>query len=110
MLKQPFLARPRRRRVRKPIARPLAPPREPEPRQARAPHILTMSTRRVARRAMPEAIVPYLRMSGRWLEEHGFPIGSTVQVLVERGKVVLLPRDGRYRELKVQNAECNELL
>jgi hypothetical protein len=55
---------------------------------------------------MPEAIVPYLRLSGRWLEEHGFVIGTTVQVLVERGRVTLIseaveeackvrPRDGR---------------
>ena len=39
---------------------------------------------------MPEAIVPYLRMSGRWLEEHGFMVGSYVQVLVEHGRVTLV--------------------
>jgi hypothetical protein len=39
---------------------------------------------------MPEAIVPYLRMSGRWLEEHGFVVGSCVQVLVEHGRVTLV--------------------
>jgi hypothetical protein len=39
---------------------------------------------------MPEAIVPYLRMSGRWLAEHGFAIGSHVQVLVEYGRVTLV--------------------
>lgn len=39
---------------------------------------------------MPEAIVPYLRMSGRWLEEHGFVIGAAVQVVVEHGRVTLI--------------------
>lgn len=39
---------------------------------------------------MEEAVVPYLRMSGRWLEEHGFAIGSAVQVRVEQGRVTLL--------------------
>ncbi|HEX8616205.1 MAG TPA: SymE family type I addiction module toxin [Thermoanaerobaculia bacterium] len=39
---------------------------------------------------MPEAVVPYLRMSGRWLEENGFTIGSGVQVVVERGRVTLI--------------------
>jgi hypothetical protein len=29
-------------------------------------------------------------MSGRWLEEHGFGIGSAVQVLVEHGRVTLI--------------------
>jgi hypothetical protein len=37
----------------------------------------------MVRRTLPEAVVPYLRMSGRWLEEHGFAIGSGVRVLVE---------------------------
>jgi hypothetical protein len=63
---------------------------EPQPRAARAPDVLTLSSRRVTRRTMPEAVVPYLRMSGRWLEEHGFAIGSGVQVVVERGRVTLI--------------------
>jgi hypothetical protein len=29
-------------------------------------------------------------MSGRWLEEHAFAIGSGVQVVVEHGRVTLL--------------------
>lgn len=39
---------------------------------------------------MAEARVPYLRMSGRWLEERGFAIGSAVQVRVEHGRVTLI--------------------
>jgi hypothetical protein len=29
-------------------------------------------------------------MSGRWLEEHGFAIGSGVRVLIEHGRVTLI--------------------
>jgi hypothetical protein len=86
----PALSRPRRRRVRKVIARPIAERKEPQPRPARAPDVLTLSSRRIVRRTMPEAVVPYLRMSGRWLEEHGFAIGSGVQVVVEHGRVTLI--------------------
>jgi len=94
----PVLSRPRRRRVTKTTNRPVAPRKEPQPRPARAPYVLTLSARRVARRNLPEAVVPYLRMSGRWLEEHGFAIGSGVQVLVEHGRVTLISgRRGRQR-------------
>ena len=86
----PALSRPRRRRVRKAIEAPDAARKEPQLRPARAPYVLTLSARRVARRTLPEAVVPYLRMSGRWLEEHGFAIGSGVQVLVEQGRVTLI--------------------
>ena len=77
----------RRRRARKQRAA-----RRNKPRSARAPHRLTLSSRRIPRRTMPEAVVPYLRMSGRWLEEHGFAIGADVQVLVEQSRVTLISR------------------
>lgn len=64
--------------------------KKPQPRPARAPYVLTLSSRRVTRQTLPETVVPYLRMSGRWLEEHGFPIGAGVQVVVERGRVTLI--------------------
>jgi hypothetical protein len=66
--------------------------RRKEPRPARAPHTLTLSSRRIPRQTMPAAVVPYLRMSGRWLEEHGFAIGADVQVLVEQSRVTLISR------------------
>jgi hypothetical protein len=84
------LSRARRRRARKPIERVAA--RRNERRPARAPHRLTLSSRRIPRQTMPEAVVPYLRMSGRWLEEHGFAIGADVQVLVEQRRVTLISR------------------
>lgn len=94
----PALGRPRRRRLRKPIERPVEVRKEPQPRPARAPDVLTLSSRRIARRTLPEAVVPYLRMSGRWLEEHGFAIGSGVQVVVEHGRVTLISGgDGAQR-------------
>lgn len=79
----PVLSRPRRRRVMKAS-------REPQPRRARVPYVVMLSARRVARRDLPEAVVPYLRMSGRWLEERGFGIGSVVRVHVERGRLTLV--------------------
>ena len=86
----PALTRPRPRRVRKAIEQPTAACKEAQPRPARAPYVLTLSSRRITRRTLPEAVVPYLRMSGRWLEEHGFTIGSGVQVVVEHGRVTLI--------------------
>jgi hypothetical protein len=79
-----------RRRVRKATNRPVAVGRQPQTRPARAPYVLTLSARRIARPNRAEAVVPYLRMSGRWLEEHGFGIGSVVQVRVEHGRVTLI--------------------
>jgi hypothetical protein len=84
----PALRRSRQRRGRPSNVRPA--PEGIQPRPARAPYVLTLSSRRIARRTLPAAVVPYLRMSGRWLEEHGFAIGSAVQVLVERGRVTLI--------------------
>jgi len=82
--------RARRRRGRKPIERVTA--RRKKSRPARAPQILTLSSRRITRRTMPEAVVPYLRLSGRWLAEHGFAIGANVQVVVEQSRVTLISR------------------
>ena len=86
----PALSRPRRRRASQVTNQPVAARREPRTRPARAPYVLTLSARRIARRDLPEAVVPYLRMSGRWLEEHGFGIGSVVQVRVEHGRLTLI--------------------
>ena len=93
VLRLPVLSHPPRRRLRKPLARATGARKATPPRPARPPYILTLSARRVARRNLPEAVVPYLRMSGRWLEEHGFAIGSDVQVVVEHGRVTLISVD-----------------
>jgi len=82
------LCRVRRRRARKANKRGAA--RRKESRPARAPQVLTLSSRRIRRRTMPEAVVPYLRLSGRWLAEHGFTIGANVQVVVEPSRVTLI--------------------
>ena len=63
---------------------------EKEPRHGAGSVVLTLSARRIARPNLPEVVVPYLRMSGRWHEEHGFAIGSVVQVRVEHGRFTLI--------------------
>ena len=82
------LRRARRRRGCKPVKRGAA--RRKKSRPARAPQVLTLSSRRIPRQTMPEAVVPYLRLSGRWLAEHGFAIGANVQVVVEQSRVTLI--------------------
>lgn len=94
----PALSRSRRRRERKPFERPVTARTQPQPRPARAPYVLTLSSRRIVRRTLPEAVVPYLRVSGRWLEEHGFAIGG-VQVVVEHGRVTLISAADAPRRL-----------
>ena len=84
------LRRARRPRGGKPSERVAA--RRKRSRPARAPQVLTLSSRRIPRRTMPEAVVPYLRLSGRWLAEHGFAIGANVEVVVERSRVTLISR------------------
>ncbi|CAB3764202.1 hypothetical protein LMG29739_04274 [Paraburkholderia solisilvae] len=34
---------------------------------------------------------PWIRLSGRWLNEAGFPISSKVRVEVQKGKLVITP-------------------
>ncbi len=45
---------------------------------------------RQSRRQHP---VPFLRLSGRWLESAGFEIGSKVRVVVESDRLVVEPAD-----------------
>lgn len=40
-----------------------------------------------------EAKVPYLRLSGRWLEECGFAIGARIYLKAERGKLIVTTED-----------------
>jgi cell division inhibitor SulA len=40
------------------------------------------------------SVVPFLRLSGRWLSEAGFPTGCKVQVHVEAGSITIRPADG----------------
>jgi hypothetical protein len=98
LARHPALARPRRHGARKAAAIAVSPApvsaspvaaTPPRVAPSKTPRFLTMSTRRWHRATAREAVVPYLRMSGRWLEEHGFPIGGSVHVTVEQGRVVL---------------------
>lgn len=96
--RHPALARPRRHRARKattiavssaPVSAPPVAPTPPRVAPSKTPRFLTMSARRWHRATASEAVVPYLRMCGRWLEEHGFQIGGSVHITVEQGRVVL---------------------
>ncbi|HEV7485933.1 MAG TPA: SymE family type I addiction module toxin [Thermoanaerobaculia bacterium] len=40
-----------------------------------------------------EAKVPYLRLSGRWLEECGFAVGAPIYVKAEHGKLIVTNED-----------------
>ena len=62
VLRLPVLKRPPRRRLRKAFARVTGARKAPAPRPARAPYTITLSARRVVRRNLPEAVVPYLRI------------------------------------------------
>jgi len=64
--------------VRKEIARPVEVRQEPRARPARAPYVLTLSSRRIVRRTLPA---------------DGFAIGSGVRVVVEHGRVTLFSGD-----------------
>jgi hypothetical protein len=41
----------------------------------------------------PRPDVPFLRLSGRWLERAGFPIGGKVQIDVSEGRLIIEPVD-----------------
>jgi len=52
----------------------------------------------------PEQVLPLIRLSGRWLDRLGFPIGSKLAVEAEPGRLVLTavplaPYDGPGSEL-----------
>lgn len=95
--RHPALARPRRQPATKngptlaplPISKAPATPAPPRVAPSRTPRFLTLSARRWHRATSAEAVVPYLRMSGRWLAEHGFEIGGNVYVTAEQGRVIL---------------------
>lgn len=66
--------------------------RRPRRRDVR---VLTMATlhRPSATNAMGWVGVPYLRMSGRWLEQAGFAAGTRVYVKAEAGRLILTNED-----------------
>ena len=41
----------------------------------------------------PRPDVPFLRLSGRWLERAGFAIGRSVKVEVSEGRLLIQPVD-----------------
>ena len=78
----------------RPTRRP-SPPVEPYRASSRGgagkPRELSITTlyRATTRTRTGETPVPYLRLSGHWLEQHGFTPGSRITVTAETGKLVL---------------------
>jgi hypothetical protein len=58
----------------------------PPPRQFRSRHL------KVTDHPQTHESVPVLRLSGKWLAEAGFKIGSNVQVTVSSGRLVIEPK------------------
>jgi len=74
--------------------RPAPPPNPHRPSSrggAGKPRELSITTlvRATTRTRSGETAVPYLRLSGHWLEQHGFNRGSRVIVTAENGKLIL---------------------
>ncbi len=70
-----------------------------KPRRTRTPTCLTVD-RRFRYTSEPKGeTVPLLRMSGHWLEEHGFSIGGNVHVEAREGRLILTNDDARSADL-----------
>lgn len=83
-------------------APPAAAPRKP--RRTRTPNCLTVD-RRFRYTSEPKGeTVPLLRMSGHWLEEHGFSIGGNVYVEAGEGRLILTNDDARSADLMESRA------
>lgn len=54
------------------------------------------------------SVVPYIRLSGRWLAGLGFAVGQTIEVEVRGGEVVLRLADGRGLSAQQQPSVTNE--
>jgi hypothetical protein len=67
-------------------------------RPARTPTCITMSSRFLASRSRGGVNVPYLRMSGHWLEQRGFQIGGNVYVEAEQGRLILSTDPGCFAD------------
>jgi toxic protein SymE len=39
----------------------------------------------------PPRVVPFVRLSGDWLQQAGFDIGKTVNVQIKQGRITLVP-------------------
>jgi len=55
----------------------------------------------VSRVSQHNAISPYIRLRGKWLEEAGFDIGASIKVGVEHGKLTITPdnrNNSRFEE------------
>ena len=49
--------------------------------------------RRTSYLAYDKTIVPFIRLSGRWLDELGFKVGTKFHIEKEENKITLIPAD-----------------
>jgi hypothetical protein len=84
----PTLGRPRRHRVRKAIGRPVEVRKQPRP--ARAPYVLTLSSRRIVRRTLPRLLCRTCECRDGGSKSMDSPSPPGVQVLVTHGRVTLI--------------------
>ena len=79
----------------------LAFPKKRRNRRRKDVHVLTVATlhRPSGASASGWLIVPFLRMSGRWLEQSGFGAGTRVYVKAEPGRLILTNEDPAPSEL-----------
>jgi len=98
----PVLARSRRSRAARQFLRERAPkPTSAADRKSKASrrrdgvreYTMTSITRPGVNGTSRAASVPFLRMSGRWLDRCGFPIGSRIYLKSEPGRLVLTTED-----------------
>lgn len=61
----------------------------PKPRRTRTPSRIRVSSRFRYTTASQGEHVPFLRLSGHWLEKHGFSIERDVHIEAEHGRLIL---------------------
>jgi|GEM_PF-1426192 len=61
----------------------------PKPRRTRTPSCIRVSSRFRYTAASHGEHVPFLRLSGRWLEKYGFNIEGDVHIEAEHGRLIL---------------------
>lgn len=61
----------------------------PKPRRTRTPSCIRVSSRFRYTTASQGEHVPFLRLSGHWLEKHGFSIEGDVHIEADHGRLIL---------------------
>jgi hypothetical protein len=57
---------------------------------SRKQRVLKVQGKLHSRRSVADVVLPEIRLSGKWLEENGFPCGSRVRVVCDQNKITIL--------------------